>query len=98
MTRQAPTSEKTRRRITKILDLHGWFCYICLVKLTLDTATLDHYIPSGKGGGSKIKNLRPCCVLCNQVKRDRMPTPENPVPLSAEEMQSLEAIIKLNSI
>lgn len=43
-------------------------CACCGKELTLETMTVDHYIPVSKGGKSTIDNLYPLCERCNQLK------------------------------
>lgn len=35
--------------------------------------TIDHYIPTGKGGTSNPRNLVPACLECNSMKGDLLP-------------------------
>lgn len=43
-------------------------CACCGKELTLETMTVDHYIPVSKGGKSTMDNLYPLCERCNQLK------------------------------
>ena len=53
-------------------------CYICGREMTLDYrnryeyeyATVDHIIPSSKGGLDDMSNNGLCCYRCNQLKAD----------------------------
>ena len=38
-----------------------------------NVATLDHFIPISKGGGSRLHNLVISCNDCNKKKADEMP-------------------------
>ncbi|MBW4617169.1 MAG: HNH endonuclease [Desmonostoc vinosum HA7617-LM4] len=49
-------------------------CFWCGCTLSLETLTIDHYIPLAKGGSNKIKNLRLSCSPCNQRRGDAYPT------------------------
>lgn len=53
----------------------GLWCFYCGCKLTreIDKArsiTLDHLVPSSKGGSDRIANLVLCCGPCNRKKGD----------------------------
>lgn len=57
-------------------------CYICGRHMDLERkqgnylklATVDHIIPSSKGGSNEKSNCIICCGLCNQLKGDEMLT------------------------
>jgi hypothetical protein len=38
--------------------------------------TLDHVIPSAKGGSDDFGNLALCCYVCNPLKSDRTEAPD----------------------
>ncbi|HFG1716678.1 TPA: HNH endonuclease [Vibrio cholerae] len=44
------------------------FCYYCGVGLTLETLTVDHFVPESRGGKTELSNLFPCCKTCNSSK------------------------------
>lgn len=52
-------------------------CACCGKGLTVDTVTIDHYIPSSKGGCTRDTNLYPLCENCNHNKRNKIYEPEN---------------------
>lgn len=49
----------------------GWYealhvkCYWCGLILWKKITTIDHVIPTSKGGGNEIENLVPSCADCN---------------------------------
>lgn len=43
-------------------------CYLCNIKLTEKTATIDHIIPKSRGGKLRLGNVALCCKLCNTTK------------------------------
>jgi hypothetical protein len=45
-------------------------CFYCEAERAL---TIDHYIPTGRGGTSDPRNLVPACEECNSMKGDLMP-------------------------
>ena len=47
-----------------------WYCG-CEVQFGSKDFTIDHFIPSSKGGLTELDNLFPCCKLCNTIKRNR---------------------------
>lgn len=63
-------SSHERRR----LRLHLFFgrpcvpCCFCGVVLTPETATLEHVVPLGKGGGWRVRNLVLACGGCNHER------------------------------
>jgi 5-methylcytosine-specific restriction endonuclease McrA len=48
-------------------------CQYCGQKFTPGELTLDHVLPSSKGGKSTWQNLVACCRKCNRKKADRTP-------------------------
>lgn len=49
-------------------------CYYCRCKLNHQTLTIDHIIPSSRGGNSTSYNKLSSCHRCNNVKADYLPT------------------------
>lgn len=43
--------------------------------------TIDHIIPSSKGGLDTYENLAYCCYQCNQFKSDYLPEEPSDIPL-----------------
>lgn len=54
-----------------ILVREGFACGYCGKKITLNTVTKDHVIPSCKGGADKLFNVVAACAACNGKKADR---------------------------
>lgn len=50
----------------------GFKCYICGTELGLisKNATIDHVVPTSRGGLSTFDNMRLCCDPCNNAKGD----------------------------
>lgn len=49
-------------------------CQYCLKALTGDDLTLDHVLPSSRGGLSTWENLVACCKRCNRKKGSQLPS------------------------
>lgn len=50
----------------------GWACRCCGIPLTVCTATVDHVVPTSRGGGDALNNLVLACSACNSVKGARV--------------------------
>ena len=37
-------------------------------KVTVEDATLDHFVPQSKDGKHTKENLKTCCFVCNSIK------------------------------
>lgn len=48
-------------------------CFYCGVAKLPEQLTLDHYIPFKESLDNNKDNLRACCQLCNQMKKDTNP-------------------------
>lgn len=59
------TRTKTKKYIYR---KHGMVCYICGIRLTDQTKTIDHVKPLSLGGKDHKLNMRPCCLTCNKEK------------------------------
>lgn len=73
----------------------GHTCQYCGKKLSAADLTLDHVIPSSRGGKSVWENVVAACEPCNHRKGDRTPDeagmpllsrPEKPTPLTHSQM------------
>ncbi len=51
----------------------GRRCVYCASFLALELATLDHVIPTARGGTSAPGNLVVACARCNRLKGDLLP-------------------------
>lgn len=67
--------EQTKRKAfsdiiekSRILNKTNGICAICGCPLTLQSMTVDHYIPISKGGTHNFSNLYPTCETCNHEK------------------------------
>lgn len=43
-------------------------CAYCGCELTLKSFTVDHFFPKSKGGKASLKNIKPSCGFCNNLK------------------------------
>lgn len=67
-------------KLRGLVRLQGWRCYYCGLRIGLeaqasnpmpdDLATLDHAIPTSRGGTNSIMNLVAACYRCNSDKSD----------------------------
>ena len=67
--RQGRSSTKRSR----ILARDGYRCQYCATRGGLFDLTIDHIIPSSRGGRTVAENLCAACFACNQRKGDRTP-------------------------
>lgn len=51
----------------------GYKCQYCGKKFNPADLTLDHIMPSSRGGASSWSNLASACKICNRRKADRTP-------------------------
>ncbi|MDB5093163.1 MAG: endonuclease [Candidatus Eremiobacteraeota bacterium] len=67
---------RTRKRVAltkkNVLLRDGYVCAYCGDRGSRDM-TVDHVVPSSRGGRSTWENLVACCATCNARKRDRTP-------------------------
>ncbi len=57
----------------KILNRDGMKCRYCGIKISSNTAHLDHIFPKSRGGKYKEENLATSCIPCNYKKGARTP-------------------------
>lgn len=62
----------------RIAKRDGWCCHYCGIKLfghveTFGPASVDHVLPTSRGGTNALSNLRLACVPCNSSKGARTP-------------------------
>ncbi|MBV9838702.1 MAG: HNH endonuclease, partial [Solirubrobacterales bacterium] len=55
----------------ELFERDEWRCRYCGDAVTPDTATLDHILPTSKGGTHVPKNLATACLMCNSIKSGR---------------------------
>jgi len=48
-------------------------CFYCERMLLVAERTIDHYVPTSKGGKHEASNLRIACGPCNSAKGDKLP-------------------------
>lgn len=48
-------------------------CHYCRRMLTIETATVDHFIARSRGGENRAKNYRVACKPCNGKKAANTP-------------------------
>jgi hypothetical protein len=69
-TMKSQLSPSSRRNVYAVTGGH---CLYCAVKIPYDRMTIDHVVPTSKGGSnSNPKNLAPACYKCNGEKGDSM--------------------------
>jgi hypothetical protein len=61
---------KTKVSKGAIITRDGWCCAYCGDFLTMDTATIDHVIPTSRGGPDELVNTVLSCLPCNAQKSD----------------------------
>lgn len=64
------TLDRTLYR-AKLVDEYP-FCMYCNQKVTWKKSTLDHVIPTARGGEDTKLNVVLCCRQCNATKADRL--------------------------
>ena len=57
-------------KVQEVFQKCGSKCMRCQ---RLDTLTIDHIIPTSKGGNNNIENLQVLCQRCNRVKGNKLP-------------------------
>lgn len=65
-------SADKRRRKRKLIAIFGSVCYLCRRDLLDAEITLDHVVPTSKGGRNNLDNLRIACSDCNNAKGDEL--------------------------
>jgi 5-methylcytosine-specific restriction endonuclease McrA len=61
---------QTKRKM--IYETTDGICYLCGKHVSFDEMTVDHVIPTSKGGGNNLGNLRPTHRKCNLIKGDKI--------------------------
>lgn len=63
------TASKRRRNIkTRLLAEQEGRCWLCGMRLTIEASTIDHVIPTSKGGQDARANYRLAHWICNQIR------------------------------
>ena len=57
----------TRKTIIEVALQTGGVCFYC----GNPAYSIDHFIPTSKGGENTKNNMVPCCKKCNKVKNSR---------------------------
>lgn len=68
--KRVPFSKRT------VMVLYNHICAYCGAH-SKTGLTLDHVIPKSRGGKSDFSNVVPCCLKCNNIKDDRLPSEAN---------------------
>ncbi len=56
----------------RLIDRDGWMCSYCGRFLTLDMMTVDHIVPTLRGGPDTLANTVISCRACNAQKSDML--------------------------
>lgn len=81
---QVPATMRLLKRVHKkwrqprfrkkvLFNRDGWKCQFCSLKLNWETVTIDHVVPSSRGGGTSWSNCVTACKSCNKRKSNRTP-------------------------
>lgn len=90
---QVPATMRLIRRVNKkwkaprfhkkvLFNRDNWRCQYCNVSLCKETITIDHLLPSSRGGTTTWFNCVAACKLCNKKKGNKTPEEANMVLLS----------------
>lgn len=80
----------------KILAKSGGRCCKCGDKLSVNSMTVDHYIPLSQGGNNDIVNLIPLCKNCNYAKDSNIIDPVDYVKYIGEKhLKELKQLYEL---
>lgn len=67
-TRGQKKNVRKRIRRESLYRRQGGYCAACDHHFPARNLTIDHIVPSSKGGGDEISNLQLLCHACNQLK------------------------------
>ncbi len=81
---QIPATLKLHRRVNKrwkpprfrkkvLFNRDNWMCQYCGIALTYTSVSIDHVLPSSRGGVTSWKNCVTACKPCNKKKSNRTP-------------------------
>lgn len=62
-----------RFRKKVLFNRDDWKCQYCSKKLMWETITIDHVLPSSRGGQTSWTNCVAACKLCNKNKANKTP-------------------------
>lgn len=62
-----------RFRKKAIFYRDGWQCQFCGIKLHKDSISIDHIVPSSRGGKTSWLNCVSSCLDCNRKKANKIP-------------------------
>lgn len=62
-----------RFRKKVLFNRDDWKCQYCTRQLSWDTVTIDHVMPSSRGGGTTWQNCVTACKSCNKHKANKTP-------------------------
>lgn len=62
-----------RFRKKVLFNRDNWSCQFCGCKLNWETVTIDHVMPSSRGGQTSWLNCVAACKPCNKRKADKTP-------------------------
>jgi hypothetical protein len=65
------TPMRFKKRI--LFNRDAWSCQYCGVKLGYETVTIDHVMPSSRGGVTSYRNCVTACKPCNKRKANYTP-------------------------
>lgn len=61
---------KRDKVIVRHTEKYGYKCYYCGTSLHQSQSTIEHILPSSKGGTNELENLVLACSRCNGTKSD----------------------------
>jgi 5-methylcytosine-specific restriction endonuclease McrA len=79
-----------------LLIRDGYKCAYCQCDLTLDTTTVDHVVPTSKGGKTTWENCTSACKACNHEKADNSPNGKFKPKKHPREPTSVSPLYKFN--
>lgn len=71
-------------------------CVYCQCDLTLDTTTIDHVMPTSRGGTTTWENCVSACSSCNREKAHHLPTGKFKPKVKPREPTSVGPLYKIN--
>jgi 5-methylcytosine-specific restriction endonuclease McrA len=82
-----PGPMTAKRRRTKRALFHnqqGRCAYCGVIFASIHEATIDHLIPTSRGGTDAFRNLRLACQPCNAAKGNKLPDDPDWLPSEAQ--------------